>query len=64
MMKADLETNVEALVQEIDFLKGLYEEVTAATIPTGGRAGASSVKTMGMGKLWPSCMFQGKQIKK
>ncbi|XP_036848259.2 keratin, type II cuticular Hb2 [Manis javanica] len=26
LMKADLETNVEALVQEIDFLKGLYEE--------------------------------------
>ncbi|XP_028388568.2 keratin, type II cuticular Hb2 isoform X4 [Phyllostomus discolor] len=26
LMKSDLETNVEALVQEIDFLKGLYEE--------------------------------------
>ncbi|XP_008590375.1 PREDICTED: keratin, type II cuticular Hb2 [Galeopterus variegatus] len=26
LMKADLETNAEALVQEIDFLKGLYEE--------------------------------------
>ncbi|XP_066209745.1 keratin, type II cuticular Hb2 [Saccopteryx leptura] len=26
LLKADLETNVEALVQEIDFLKGLYEE--------------------------------------
>ncbi|XP_049740842.1 keratin, type II cuticular Hb2 [Elephas maximus indicus] len=26
LMKADLETNVEALLQEIDFLKGLYEE--------------------------------------
>ncbi|XP_019579910.2 keratin, type II cuticular Hb2 [Rhinolophus sinicus] len=26
LMKADLETNMEALVQEINFLKGLYEE--------------------------------------
>ncbi|KAM9229675.1 LOW QUALITY PROTEIN: keratin, type II cuticular Hb2 [Dugong dugon] len=26
LMKADLETNVEALLQEIDFLRGLYEE--------------------------------------
>ncbi|XP_004461010.1 keratin, type II cuticular Hb2 [Dasypus novemcinctus] len=26
LVKADLETNVEALVQEIDFLKGLHEE--------------------------------------
>ncbi|XP_047596764.1 keratin, type II cuticular Hb2 [Lutra lutra] len=26
LMKADLETNAEALVQEINFLKGLYEE--------------------------------------
>lgn len=39
LMKADLETNVEALVQEIDFLKGLYEEVPAARPPTGGRQG-------------------------
>lgn len=39
LMKADLETNVEALVQEIDFLKGLYEEVPAAALPTGGRSG-------------------------
>lgn len=39
LMKADLETNVEALVQEIDFLKSLYEEVPAATLPTGGRSG-------------------------
>lgn len=39
LVKADLETNVEALVQEIDFLKGLYEEVPAAMLPTGGRSG-------------------------
>lgn len=39
LMKADLETNVEALVQEIDFLKGLYEEVPAAMMPIGGRSG-------------------------
>lgn len=46
LMKADLETNAEALVQEIDFLKGLYEEVPTAPLPTGARSGASSVGTM------------------
>lgn len=47
LMKADLETNVEALVQEINFLKGLYEEVPAATRPTGGSSGARPVRTAG-----------------
>lgn len=40
LMKADLETNMEALVQEINFLKGLYEEVAAAALSRGGRPGA------------------------
>ena len=35
LMKADLETNAEALVQEIDFLKSLYEEVPTALILGG-----------------------------
>lgn len=32
LMKADLETNVEALEQEINFMKGLFEEVPAAML--------------------------------
>lgn len=63
-MKSDLETNVEALVQEIDFLKGLYEEVPAATPPAGGRSGASSVKTLGWESSCPVGTFQDKQTAK
>lgn len=63
MMKADLETNVEALVQEIDFLKGLYEEVPAATLPSGGRAGASSVKMMGWESSGPVVCFRASRLK-
>lgn len=59
LMKADLETNVEALVQEIDFLKGLYEEVPAATLPIGGSSGASPVRTVG-GQAPAQGMFQGR----
>lgn len=62
-MKADLETNVEALVQEIDFLKGLYEEVPAATLPSGGRAGASSVKMMGWESSGPVVCFRASRLK-
>lgn len=58
LTKADLETNVEALVQEIDFLKSLYEEVPAATPTTGGRSGARSVGRWA-GKPWPVDAFQG-----
>lgn len=39
LMKADLETNVEALVQEIDFLKGLYEEVLGPHCPISSPQG-------------------------
>lgn len=42
-MKSDLETNLEALLQEIDFLKGLYEEVPAAPLPAGAWSGGGSV---------------------
>lgn len=45
-MKADLETNAEALVQEIDFLKSLYEEVPAAPLRTDAGSGDSSVGVM------------------
>lgn len=47
LIKADLETNAEALVQEIDFLKGLYEEVPAAPPPTDAQSGAGWVGTVG-----------------
>lgn len=38
--KSDLETNAEAPVQEIDFLRRLYEEVGAAG-PWGSKEGVS-----------------------
>lgn len=68
LMKADLETNVEALVQEMDFLKGLYEEVPAATLPTGGGSGARSVRVW-VGKPSPVRSFRasglnGEHVKK
>ena len=58
LIKADLETNVEVLVQEIDFLKSLYEEVPAALLPTGGQPGASSVGMMGWESSCPAGTFQ------
>lgn len=63
-MKADLETNMEALVQEINFLKGLYEEVAAATLSRGGRPGASSVRAIGWESSSVVGTFQGKQTEK
>lgn len=35
LVKADLETNVEALELEKNFLKNLFEEVTTAMLPSG-----------------------------
>lgn len=42
LMKADLETNVEALELEINFLKNLFEEVPAAMLPPRRWVGGSA----------------------
>lgn len=39
LVKADLETNMEALVQEISFLKDLYEEVPSTCLCAPGSGG-------------------------
>lgn len=58
LIKADLETNVEALLQEIDFLKGLYEEVPTAPLPAGAQSGP--VPWAGQSKGAPVGMAPGK----
>lgn len=58
-MKADLETNMEALVQEINFLKGLYEEVAAAALSIGGRPRGQFCEGDGVGKLQRSGYISG-----
>lgn len=50
LKKADLETNTEALIQELDFLRSLYDEVPTATgvsqgtVLWGGQGGKAPVQ--------------------